>query len=74
MTDIVAHWGQLKLMSKHLENKQIKIEVYLFIFNLFFWLLYTACRILVPRPATAPGTSAVKARNPNHWTAGELPS
>ena len=29
--------------------------------------------ILVPRPGIEPGSSAVKARSPNHWTAREFP-
>ena len=32
-----------------------------------------ACRILVPQLELEPGSSAVEAWNPNHWTARELP-
>ena len=39
----------------------------------FFWLLCTACGILVPQPGIEPETSAVKAQSPNHWTAREIP-
>ena len=32
-----------------------------------------ACGILVPRPGIEPGATEMKALNPNHWTARELP-
>ena len=40
---------------------------------LCFFLAYVACGILVPRPGTDPGPSAVRARSPNHWAAREFP-
>ena len=44
------------------------------VFCLFFVLFYcTACWILVPHPEIEPGTTAVKAPSPNHWTAKEFP-
>ena len=44
-----------------------------FNFSYFFfpiWLCCTACRILVPQPGIEPGTLAMKAQSPNHWTTG----
>ena len=32
-----------------------------------------ACRILVPQLGIEPGSPAVEAWNPNHWTAREFP-
>ena len=43
----------------------------LFIYLFIFWLHFTACGIL--GPGIQPGSSAVKARSPNHWTAREFP-
>ena len=37
----------------------------------FFGPHHSACRILIPRPGTEPGATAVKAPSPNHWTARE---
>ena len=44
--------------------------IYLFIY--LFWPHRVACRILVLRPGTEPGSSAVKAPSPNHWTVREF--
>ena len=38
----------------------------------FFWLQFTACKILVPWPGIKPGSAAVKIPSPNHWTAREV--
>lgn len=38
----------------------------------FFWLHCKTCEILVPQPGIEPGP-AVRARNPNYWTAREVP-
>ena len=35
------------------------------------WLCCMACEILVPRPGTEPGPSAVRVQSPNHWAARE---
>ena len=40
---------------------------------IFFPLHRAACGILVPQPRIEPGPLAVKAQNPNHWTAREFP-
>ena len=45
--------------------------IYIYIF--FFWPCCAACRILVPRPGIEPAPLAVKAWNPNYWTAREFP-
>ena len=34
---------------------------------------HAACGILVPPPGIKPRPMAVKAQNPNHWTAREFP-
>ena len=39
-----------------------------------FWQLCSARGILILQPGIEPRPSAVKARNPNHWTAREFPS
>ena len=44
-----------------------------FNFNFYFWPCHADCGILVPRPGTEPRAPAVKATNPNHWTAREFP-
>ena len=38
----------------------------------FFWPHLAACEILVPQPGIEPGTLAVQAQSPNHWTAREF--
>ena len=40
---------------------------------LFFWLHHVACGILIPQSGIEHGTMAVRAHNPNYWTARELP-
>ena len=45
---------------------------FVFVF-VFFWPCHTACKILVPQPGIEPGSMAVKAPCPNHWTAREVP-
>ena len=39
----------------------------------FFWLHCVACGILIPQSGIEHGTMAVRAHNPNYWTARELP-
>ena len=39
----------------------------------FFWLHHVACGILIPQSGIEHGTMAVRAHNPNYWTARELP-
>ena len=39
----------------------------------FFWMILAACGILVPQLGIEAGPLAVKAWNPNHWTAREFP-
>ena len=33
----------------------------------------TGCRILVPQPGLKPGSPAVEAQSPDHWTIREFP-
>ena len=47
--------------------------LFCFVFCFCFWLRYGACGILVPQPGIEPMPSAVKAWNPNYWTAREFP-
>ena len=47
---------------------------YLFIFILFLFFDWVACRILVPWPGVEPMPPAVEAWHPNHWAAREVPS
>ena len=35
----------------------------------YFWLCCMTCDVLVPQPGIEPEPPAVKAPNPNHWTA-----
>ena len=58
----------------------IYIYIYIFFFlkivlafYVYFWPHYVACGILVPWPGIKPRFMAVKAQNPNHWTAREVP-
>lgn len=44
-----------------------------FLFLFFFWLHCIAHGTLVSQPGMELGSSAVKARHPNHWTAKEFP-
>ena len=37
-----------------------------------FWLLCTACEILVPRPGFEPTHPAMQTWSPNHWTARKV--
>ena len=41
-------------------------------FCLFFWLCYTACRILVSGPGIEPAPSALGAWSPSHWTTRQV--
>ena len=47
--------------------------VCLVLFVCLFWPSSVACGILVPRPGTEPGPSAVRVWSPNHWTTREFP-
>ena len=51
-----------------------KMMMILFLFIYLFLPHRTACGILVPQPGIGPVPTAVKARSPNHWTAGEFPA
>ena len=53
------------------DDKRIYTVYYLFF---FFWLLCTACGILVTRPGTEPVPPAVETWIPNHWTTREFPA
>ena len=53
------------------EDKKSLFQIFFFF---FFKLCRTACRILVPLPRIKPGPTAVKAQNPNHWSAREFPA
>ena len=44
-----------------------------FLFFFFFWPRCAACGILVPPPEIKPGSPALEAWSPNHWTAREFP-
>ena len=56
---------------KHFEGSSCLIPscTFFFFFFPFSWLHHVACGILVPQPGIEPVPSAVKAQNPNHWTA-----
>ena len=46
-----------------------------FLFSfIFFTVLHSLLRILVPQPGNEPRPSAVKVPSPNHWTAREFPA
>ena len=52
-----------------LRNRAFTSVTWLFV----YWLCFVAYGILVPQPGIKAGPSAVRAQNPNHWTARELP-
>lgn len=37
------------------------------------WFFFFPCGLLVPQPGAEPGSLAVKAQSPDHWTAREVP-
>ena len=55
------------------ELATMKHFILFFIFIIIFWLRLVFFRILVPQPGIEPVPLAVKAWNPNHWTAREFP-
>lgn len=46
---------------------------FIIIRSILFWLHCVACGILIPQSGIEHGTMAVRAHNPNYWTARELP-
>ena len=49
-----------------------KVSLFLFLFFPFFWLLYTACEILVLWPGIKPVTLTLEVWSFNHWTTREV--
>lgn len=60
-------------LTMFLEN----VVVFFFLLHLskrfFFWLPYSACRLLVPQIGVEPMPPAVDMQSPNHWSAQEFP-
>ena len=49
------------------------VVVFFLSLSYFFLAMPWACGILIPWPGIEPGSLAMKAQNPNHWTAREFP-
>ena len=58
-------------MGSYYRYSFVIFKIYLFI---YLWLHHEACRILILQSGIEPRPPAVEVRNPNHWTARELPS
>ena len=66
ISELLKSWGRSWLLPLFFEVPRI--------LNFFYWLLCTACEILVSWPGIKPMPSAVKAWSPIHWTAREFPN
>ena len=48
-------------------------QLYVLIFNFFFWLHWASCRIIVPLPGIELMPPTLEAQSHNHWAAREVP-
>ena len=68
-----AGQGDMEKSAARAQGPRDLGECFHLFFFFFFWPHCTACGILVPQPGIEPGSLAVKARSPTHWTAREVP-
>ena len=68
-----AFCALFSLTGDHLQSLSRVPPRVIKIIIIIFWLLPETCGILVLRPGSESGPSAVRARSPNHWTTREFP-